>query len=154
MKTVRGDLIKMALSDQFDIIVHGCNCFNTMGSGIAKDIKIFFPEAYEIDQTTIKGDESKLGKYSYADIAVNGRVVTVVNAYTQYNYGSKKLIHVDYDAVREVFAELKDEFGGLGKRFGYPKIGCGLAGGKWEIVSEIINEELEGEDHSYVEFEV
>ena len=39
-----------------------------------------------------------------------------------------------------------------GKRIGYPKIGPGLAGGDWEIIRLLIEEELAGEDHTYVEF--
>lgn len=31
MKYILGDLIKMADTGDFDIIVQGCNCFNTMG---------------------------------------------------------------------------------------------------------------------------
>lgn len=30
-----------------NIIMHGCNCQGVMGSGIAKQIKLLFPEAYE-----------------------------------------------------------------------------------------------------------
>jgi O-acetyl-ADP-ribose deacetylase (regulator of RNase III) len=37
-----------------------------------------------------------------------------------------------------------------GKRIGYPKIGAGLAGGDWSIIEEIIDRELEGEDHTLV----
>ena len=32
---VEGDLIKLALKGNFDVIVHGCNCFCTMKAGIA-----------------------------------------------------------------------------------------------------------------------
>ena len=39
MKTVKGDLIHLALAGEFDVIVHGCNCYCTMGVGIAKTIK-------------------------------------------------------------------------------------------------------------------
>ena len=38
-----------------------------------------------------------------------------------------------------------------GKRIGYPKIGAGLARGYWNVISQIINEELAGEDHTLVE---
>lgn len=33
MKYIIGDLLKLADDGQFDVIVHGCNCFNTMGAG-------------------------------------------------------------------------------------------------------------------------
>jgi O-acetyl-ADP-ribose deacetylase (regulator of RNase III) len=43
MKTIQGDLIRLAREGGFDLIVHGCNCFGTMGAGIAKGIKAAFP---------------------------------------------------------------------------------------------------------------
>jgi len=39
MKIVNGDLIKMALAGEFDVIVHGSNCFCNFGAGIAKQIR-------------------------------------------------------------------------------------------------------------------
>ncbi len=32
MKMVKGDLLALADAGEFDIIMHGCNCFNVMGS--------------------------------------------------------------------------------------------------------------------------
>ena len=32
-------------------------------------------------------------------------------------------------------------------------IGAGLAGGDWQKISKIIEEELKGEDHTFVEFQ-
>ena len=147
MKTVRGDLLALAIAGDFDVIVHGCNCQNTMGAGIAKSIKEQFPAAYDADLATDKGLRDKLGTCSSAMIECDGRDLTVVNAYTQFNWrgrGSK----ADYDAIRCVFAKIKSDF--CGKRIGYPMIGAGLAGGDWEVISQIIAEELAGEDHTLV----
>lgn len=140
MKTINGDLIKLFKEDKFDVIVHGCNCMCTMGSGIAKSIRSNYPSAYEVDQKTIKGDRSKLGTISVVTLE-NDKVI--INAYTQYGYGRDK-VYVDYDAIRSCMREIKTKY--AGKRIGLPKIGAGLAGGDWGIVSGIIDEELEGED--------
>jgi O-acetyl-ADP-ribose deacetylase (regulator of RNase III) len=148
MKIVEGDLIKLALEGKFDVIIHGCNCFGTMSAGIATTIKNTFPEAWQVDFYTRRGDKNKLGKYSFVEIEKNGNQFTVINAYTQYKYGFGK--HVDYEAVRKVFQRIKKDFSG--KRIGYPLIGAGLGGGDWNIISKIIDEELEGEDHTLVKF--
>jgi hypothetical protein len=37
-------------------------------------------------------------------------------------------------------------------KIGYPLYGSGLAGGSWEIISKIIDEELKGENHTLVEY--
>jgi len=45
MKTIQGNLIHLAQNGEFDLIVHGRNCFRTMGAGNAKGIKAAFPES-------------------------------------------------------------------------------------------------------------
>ena len=145
MKIIRGNLIQLALDGKFDVIVHGCNCLHTMGAGIAAQIRKTFPEAYEADLQTPRADRKKLGTISYATI----RNITVVNAYTQYNWKGAAVL-VNYDAVRSAFENIKKKFSGL--RIGYPKIGAGLAGGDWELIAKIIDEVLVGEDHTLVEF--
>ena len=121
-----------------------------MGAGIAKTIKQKFPAAYEADLKTEKGDESKLGTISFATVDLENGQLTIINGYTQFNWrgtGRK----VDYEAIRNVFKTVKDKFSGW--RIGYPAIGAGLAGGDWEIIAQIIEEELAGEDHTFVEFQ-
>jgi O-acetyl-ADP-ribose deacetylase (regulator of RNase III) len=149
MKIEKGDLIKLALDGKFDVIIHGCNCFNTMGAGIALTIRIEFPEALKADNKTHKGNKNKLGTYSSATVTKNGHDITVVNAYTQYEYKGRG-VKADYKAIKNVFKKVKRDF--HGKRIGYPKIGAGLAKGDWDTISEIINKELEGEDHTLVEY--
>jgi O-acetyl-ADP-ribose deacetylase (regulator of RNase III) len=73
----------------------------------------------------------------------------IVNGYTQFHWEGEGVL-ADYDAIRSVFRQVKQQFGG--KRIGYPKLGAGLARGDWSIIARIIEEELAGEDHTYVEF--
>lgn len=148
MKTIKGNLITLANEGKFDLIVHGCNCFNTMGAGIAKSIKQAYPEAWEVDRNTIKGGQYKLGGVTTATTKSG---LIVVNAYTQYRYNrTNGVAPVNYDAIRDCFGIIADEYSD--KRIGYPAIGAGLAGGDWNIISKIINEELEGLDHTFVEY--
>lgn len=150
MKTVIGNLIKLAKEGHFDAIVHGCNCHCRMGSGIAKAIRAEFPEAFEADRRTSPGDRSKLGTYTSCQVETGNGKVSVINAYTQFDFGTDSR-KADYDAIRTVFQSLKRDF--AGKRIGYPKIGAGLAGGDWATIESIIEEELEGEDHTLVVFD-
>ena len=155
MKVVKGDLIKMAKEGKFDVIVQGCNCFCKMGKGLAKQICDELPEAYEADCVTKPGDKNKLGDFSFAMIRRHDLTnFFVINAYTQYDYRptyeDDDISRVNYDAVRSVFKLIKERFGYT--RIGYPKIGCGLAGGIWSIVEKIIDEELEGCDHTLVDY--
>lgn len=144
MKTIDGDLLQLARDGRFDAIVHGCNCQCAMGKGIALSIKQQCPEAYEADLRTAKGDRSKLGTFSIAEIDRPPARFTVVNAYTQFHYRGPGVL-ADYDATRAAFRQIKRQF--TGRRIGYPRIGAGLAGGDWPTIASII-----GEDHTLVQF--
>ncbi|MFW2365793.1 MAG: phosphatase [Desulforhopalus sp.] len=147
MNIIEGDLIALALAGRFDVIVHGCNCFCTMGAGIARVVQDEFPEAYAADLVTVKGDRNKLGDYSFAEVKREQHEITIVNGYTQFHYQGDTVL-VDYDAVEKLFTKIKQQFSG--KRIGYPKIGAGLAGGDWDRISMIIDDKLAGEDHHLV----
>lgn len=122
MKYISGDLIKLAKEGKFDIIVHGCNCFNTMESGIAKQIKENYPVAWEIDQETEYAGRHKLGKFT---LAMYDPIV--INAYTQYDYGRDGKDRFEYQAFEMILENLRLRWPNY--HYGFPYIGCGLAGG-------------------------
>jgi O-acetyl-ADP-ribose deacetylase (regulator of RNase III) len=155
---VIGDLILLVKNSSFDVISHGCNCFCQMGAGIAPHMaKEFGCDKFPLEDKKYKGDINKLGQIDYGigwlrgDKGIYGSVI-VVNAYTQYRYGKnhpdgvKK--PVDYDAITLCMRKINHQFNG--KRIGLPKIGCGLAGGDWNIVSNIIKKELKDCDVTIV----
>ena len=144
LKYIIGDLIRDR--HQFDVIAHGCNCFLSMGAGIAAAVKREIPEAYQIDLATQYGDPKKLGTITYTKEAIT----VVVNAYTQYKYGRDKR-HADYDAIRSCMKHIKNLFSG--KKIAMPMIGAGLAMGDWNIIEKIIQEELFDEDVTIVRWE-
>ena len=156
---VKGDLIALAQEGEFDIIVHGCNCFHTMGAGIALQLAQKFPgpEGPEsIDRNlTKRGDPDKLGAITIANgTNYGGGNFAIVNGYTQFGFGPDPdgKPPVDFDAISSVFrcvAQLADP---ARSHIGYPAIGAGLAGGDWTRISAIIDEELEGFEHTYVEY--
>ena len=118
-----------------------------MGAGIAKPIAQTFPEALAADRATPRGDRDKLGTISAAKVQRGPVIVTVVNAYTQFDYKGRGR-KVDYDALSCCFAHVATQF--KTARIGYPMIGAGLAGGDWQIISERIDHALAGCDHALV----
>lgn len=178
-KEIKGDLIAMALNGNFDVIAHGCNCFCTMGAGIAAQMaKTFNSNFYHLESKYFKGNINKLGsidsqrvwinledskitcdemfdtgvvifyEYNYLpeDLFIGKEVyrklctdlhkLFIVNAYTQYNLGA----NLDYEALALCLRKINHVF--KGKHIGLPKIGCGIAGGDWEIVKKTIQKEL------------
>lgn len=130
--TVYGDL----LESDCTVIAHQANCISTMGSGIAKQIKEKYPEAYEADCKSPLIPTQKLGNFTCAPIGD----IRVVNLYGQYDYGTDK-VYTNYEAlylsIDKMFSFLdrtQDDF-----KLGMPhKIGCGRAGGDWNIVQQIL----------------
>lgn len=68
----------------------------------------------------------------------------IANMITQKGCGNfDHLIPLRYDSVRECFYRLAIAANTLGiLSVSMPRIGCGLAGGEWECVEELINDEL------------
>lgn len=151
MKVIRGNLITLAKSPVYDVMIHGCNCFNTMNSGVAKDVKENFPKAWLMDQATIKGDKKKLGHYSHHAYTDRHNGLTVINAYTQYKYG--RGLMADYDAIDEVFTKIGIIYEGSDLHLIYPRVGAGLAGGEWSIIKDIIDKRLIDCHHTLIDFD-
>ena len=121
MKVITGNLIELAENGEFDVIVHGCNCKCIMGGGIDKQIRKAFPTANDADRRTKACDSRKIGSLSFVKIDIkNSKRLVIMNGYTQLLAGEQ----VNYDAVRDVMKQVKQNF--YGQRIGYPMIGSGL----------------------------
>lgn len=120
-----------------NVIIQQCNCFCTMGSGIAYEIRKRYPEAYEADCKTIKGDKNKLGKFSWVK-AKDGKII--INMYSQYDYGRDyRRTNYEYFAnglERVTLFMIDNNLKSISIPY---KIGCNLGGGSWEIIEVMIN---------------
>lgn len=137
----QGDLLALAERGKFDVIVHGCNCQNTMGSGIAKQIKDKYPEAYEADTKYDKGSVyrySKLGNYSHSVVFTGSTKFSIINAYTQFHYLPRGVDHFEYASFAVILQKLAHYYGNYD--FGFPYIGMGLAGGDSDRIFDMLEE--------------
>lgn len=134
LQHAKGNLLDLAEQGEFDVVIQGCNCFNTMGGGIAREIRERFPQAMLADNETVKGDYNKLGNYTVARANVAG--FDIVNAYTQYSTSVQGEDVFEYSAFALVLQKLEHKYGD--KRIGLPYIGMGLAGGKKDVIMPII----------------
>lgn len=125
MRFVCGDIFQ--LYQNYDVIVHGCNCHSAMKSGIAPLMaREFGCDKFPFEK---KPTFNKLGCIDYR--TVNN--ITVVNAYTQ-NY--PKYGEADYDAIKLCIKKIKVLCPG---KVIMPAIGCGLAGGNPHIIFPLIS---------------
>lgn len=133
----KGNLLDLAEQGEFDIVVQGCNCFNTMGGGIAREIRERYPEVAAVDSKTVRGDYNKLGNWtSEAVIRKNGSIeFTVINAYTQYSVSRGEDVF-EYIAFELILQKLLQAHGDM--KIGVPYIGMGLAGGNKDIIIPMI----------------
>jgi O-acetyl-ADP-ribose deacetylase (regulator of RNase III) len=143
---VKGNLITMALSGEFDAITHGCNCFCTMGGGIAVPMRENFGcDKYPLEDSSKKGDIGKLGCIEWDVTHVNkdgnSYPLYVINSYTQYGFATIGSPAIDYEALTLCMRKINKAFKGFS--IGIPgMIGCGLAGGDESMVREILKKEL------------
>ena len=135
-----------------NIIVHQTNCQGVMGHGIAKQIKQKYPEVfngyYHHCKTTMAKEllgtalicECNDGKY-------------IANIFGQFSYGEG--LQTDYDMLQKGLEEVKEfaEQHNLTVAIPY-KIGCGLANGDWNIVSDIINKTFNPETTTIYRYQV
>lgn len=144
-KEVDGDLIELALKGEFDVIAHGCNCFCTMGAGIAPQMaKAFGCDKHTLEGPRQSGNINKLGQIGLMDFELPNKILTVVNAYTQYGPGfshRKEATHpLSYPSLILCLQKMNKIFKGM--HIGLPQIGCGLAGGDWASVKGLIEQYL------------
>jgi len=122
-----------------DGFLHQCNCFCTMGAGIALSIKNKYPELYKADiQFSKRGDSSKLGKFSTVKCHDDKQGY---NMYGQYNMGMGKR-QTNYEAVYKGLYDIcaHATVNNIMK-LGLPRnMGCVLGGGSWIVIRAIIED--------------
>lgn len=142
LKIVQGDLLTLAEEGQFSYIMHGCNCFCTMGAGIAVQIAKKYPIAAKADRATITGDLSKLGNYNMVPVmGKNGKIFTVINAYTQYHPGPDfRAFALESVLWKFTHLVLEQQKAKEVVSLGVPWIGCGIGGGEQKVVKAIFKD--------------
>ena len=124
------------------IICHQVNCMGVMGAGLALKIRNKWPivyEKYKEDCSLFKSSPALMIGH-VQDIMVEPNLI-VANCFGQIHVktiGSEEPMTI-YNAWEIILDKLKglSNFFGLDLHFPY-MVGCGLAGGDWNIMSEKI----------------
>lgn len=136
MKIIKQDVF----DGEWDILVHVCNLYHKWGAGIVIPIGKLYPEAYRADLETSYGDETKLGSFSYASIGEGKKIVNLYAQISIGNNGDPLNRNLRYDALYDALYRLC-KLVSKPTIIGVPDmIGCGLAGGRREIVLAILGD--------------
>lgn len=146
MITIKGNL----LDTPIQFIAHQVNCRGVMGAGIAKALVQKYPDLLPDYKDFIEcNDESSLGRCCIYHCREDDKYI--LSIFGQLNYGRNKC-YTDYNAVEAGFyAALGDIHCSFYKEDGCQTViaipygmGCGLAGGNWEVMTELL-EKIEKE---------
>jgi len=148
---VTGDVTKPIIGKQ-KVIVHVCNDIGAWGAGVSGAIGRRWPEAEKSyrrwasskDNPNV-GPKFKLGRIQLVRMDRSDENITVCNLIGQHGLRSKKNpAPVRYDAIREGLQELfsRGQVDNEDTVVHMPRIGCGLAGGSWDMIEPIIREVL------------
>lgn len=137
---LKGDV----LTSNADVILHQVNCKGKMGAGLALQIKNKYPFVYKQYAALCASaarSSDLLGEVltvPVSDVQSIGNLFAQ-DGYAFYGYAGRCM--TDYDALRKCLKTIGREY--KGKTVALPYLlGCGLAGGDWNIVKEIVEEEL------------
>lgn len=124
------------------IICQQVNCMGVMGSGLAKQIRNKYPRVYEAYIKFVKESDTKVNNLGETLLVEVDKGLYVANMFSQFSYGRSGL-HTNYQKFEECLIRLKNTSDNYDKLKNLPiyfpyKIGCGLGGGDWNIISSLI----------------
>jgi len=107
-----------------------------MRSGVAKDIREHYPEAYEEYIKAAETTGLHLGDVIWAES--HGKLIA--NGITQEYYGYDNKRYIDYNAINRVMEAVHREAALEKFSVAMPLIGAGLGGGSWKQIEGIIEQ--------------
>lgn len=145
---IKGNLLNFPAG--INVAAHSANCQNTMGSGIALQVRQRFPKAWEADCRAAKAGDNRLGNISYAFISPKGTLArdakAIFNLYTQDKFGANGRF-VNYEAFYIALEKMIEKFktyedmsdGEWTPHVGVPKrISADRAGGSWNVIMAML----------------
>ena len=156
IKIVEGNILEATE----DIICHQVNCMGVMGGGLAYQIKEKYPYVYanyrHICKEYLSENHSLLGEVIFGVFTHDNKIIA--NLCGQSNYGTHiqqtdyaalaKALKIVYKAVNNTNSSLN----GYSVAIPY-NLGCGLGGGDWNVVYDMINRIFENYDVTIYNFE-
>lgn len=125
------------------ILVHVCNDIGAWGRGFVVALSRRWPDPERLYRAWHRdGDKTSFELGQVQLVPVSDGIV-VANLIGQHSIRSNdSLPPVRYDAIRTGLRRVAEQAHVNNASVHMPRIGCGLAGGNWGVVEEIVQEEL------------
>lgn len=138
---IKGDATS-PIAPKNKVITHICNDIGGWGKGFVLALSKKWKIAEEAYRQWYRSQEGfSLGAVQFVKVADDIYVANMIGQQGIYK-DSKRLPPIRYEAVRQCLKEVALFATKHEASVHMPRIGCGLAGGKWELIEEIIKEEL------------
>jgi O-acetyl-ADP-ribose deacetylase (regulator of RNase III) len=122
------------------IIAHVCNDVGGWGRGFVVALSRRWPEPERAYREWHRAGGARLGATQLVAVEPDLWVANMVGQHGLRPSGGRPPIR--YAAVRACLAEVAGKAGELGASVHMPRIGAGLAGGRWDEIEPIILEEV------------
>ena len=139
---VRGDATVPSVKG-VTIVAHVCNDIGGWGKGFVLALSRRWPEpeaAYRAWHRDRASNDFALGAVQLVQVERYAWVANMIGQRGTRTGG--KGVPVRYEAIDTALTRLADHAADLGASVHMPRIGCGLAGGKWSRVEPLITERL------------
>lgn len=149
IKIVEGDILQATE----DFIGHQVNCQGVMGAGLAKQIREKYSNVYKEYQLYCDSFKQDRQQLLGQCLIVEADDKYIANIFGQLGYGRTEQ-QTDYVSLEIGLKKLKEIAYEHNKSIALPYgIGCGLAGGSWSIVYELIQYVFEDYDVTLYKFQ-
>ncbi len=139
---VQGNLFRLIPNDRKICLPHCVNDLGLWGSGYVVPLGRAYPEAKQEYIEWSEKDDFQLGQTQF--VWCDDERVCVANMIGQHNVGTPKdgVPPIRYDAIRKCLVDVALTCLHHNMEIHAPKFGAGLAGGDWNEIEKIIEEEL------------
>lgn len=125
------------------IIAHICNDIGAWGRGFVVPLGRRFPEADAQYRAWYHRETDLpfvLGQVQFVAVRTDVWVANMIGQHGIYTQGDTPPIR--YEALRECLGRIRAFAQAENASVQMPRFGCGLAGGEWDVVSQMIEDEL------------
>ncbi|WBV59261.1 macro domain-containing protein [Chryseobacterium camelliae] len=141
IELIKGDATKPQVEGN-KIITHICNDIGGWGKGFVLAISKRWKTPENEYRNWFKSDKNfNLGEIQMVQVEKDLWVCNMIGQHKTIS-NSNGIPPIRYEAVEKCLEKLSDESLRLNASIHMPRIGCGLAGGKWEEIETIIERTL------------